>query len=302
MRKTMKFHLRSAAKINLSLDLLSRRADGYHELASVVHTVGWVDEIELQLTRDERINVSCADADLCGEANLCARAIRAWNARTGDVFGARIHLHKNIPTGAGLGGGSGNAAAILVALQRASAIQISDGALEKIGAQLGADVPLFVRGGALLMEGIGEQLTRLSPLAGWVMLVKPAVSLATPPMYRAWDESKLASENATPALLKVWDSGDVAAIAGALGNDFARVVDELTAAPAQCVDLLKNAGALGAQMSGSGSACFGLFADEIMARAAQKQVETELAKGVLNEATIVRVAPLVARGIELRAF
>ncbi len=295
----MKFQLQSAAKINLSLDLIARRADGYHELASVVHTCGWHDEIELQLTRDERINVSCAAADLCDESNLCARAIRAWNAATGDAFGARIGLNKQIPTGAGLGGGSGNAAAILKALQRASAIQISDGALEKIGAQLGADVPLFVSGGALLMEGIGEKLTPLSPLAGWVLLVKPAVSLATPPMYRAWDESGFTSENATPALLNAWQSGDVAAVAGALGNDFARVVDELTPAPARCVALLKQVGALGAQMSGSGSACFGLFADENAARLAHKQLEIELAKGVPTEQTTIRVAPLVARAIEL---
>ncbi len=295
----MKFHLHSAAKINFSLDLIARRADGYHELRSVVQTVGWYDEIELQLTRDDRINVSCANPDLCGESNLCARAVRVWNEFTGDKFGARIHLIKNIPTGAGLGGGSGNAAAILKALQSASNIQISDGALEKIGAQLGADVPLFIRGGALLMEGIGEKLAPLNPMQGWLLLIKPAVALATPPMYRAWDESGLASENATPDLLQVWDAGDVAVVAGQMGNDFARVVDELTLAPARCVELLKQNGALGSQMSGSGSACFGLFADENAARAAQLQLETELAKDVLTQGATTRVAPLVERGVEM---
>lgn len=295
----MKFQLQSAAKINLSLDLLSRRTDGYHELASVVHTVGWYDEIELRLTRDERINVWCADADLCGPSNLCARAIRAWNAATGDAWGARIRLHKHIPTGAGLGGGSGNAAAILKALQRASKIQISDGALEKIGAQLGADVPLFVRGGALLMEGIGEKLTPLTPLDGWVLLVKPAVSLATPPMYRAWDESGLSSENATPDLLKIWESGDLKQIAAKMGNDFERIVDDLTPEPLVCARLLLAVATLGAQMSGSGSACFGLFADETAARKAQGQLKIELAKGVPTQGALTRVAPLVARGVEL---
>ena len=225
--------------------------------------------------------------------------MRLWNAATGDKFGARIHLDKHIPTGAGLGGGSGNAAAILKALQRASKIQISEGALEKIGAQLGADVPLFVRGGALLMEGTGEKLTPLSPLVGWILLVKPPVSLATPPMYRAWDESELSSENATPELLKVWDGGDVAAVAGALGNDFARVVDELTPAPARCVALLKQSGALGAQMSGSGSACFGLFTDENAASGARAQLEMALAKDVLTQGATTRVAPLVERGVEV---
>ncbi len=295
----MKFQLQSAAKVNFSLDLLSRRADGYHELRSVVHTCGWYDEIELQLTRDDRINVSCANPDLCGESNLCARAVRVWNESTGDVFGARIRLVKNIPTGAGLGGGSGNAAAILKALQSASKIQISDGALEKIGAQLGADVPLFIRGGAMLMEGTGEKLTPLEPLQGWILIVKPQVSLATPPMYRAWDDSGLASENATPELLKVWDAGDVAAVAKRMGNDFARVVDELTLSPARCVELLKQNGALGAQMSGSGSACFGLFSDENAARGARAQLEISLAKDVLTQGAMTRVAPLVERGIEL---
>ena len=296
----MKFHLQSAAKINLSLDLLARRADGYHELASVVHTVGWHDEIELQLTRDDQVRVSCAAPELCGESNLCARAIRAWNAQTGDAFGARITLHKNIPTGAGLGGGSGNAAAILKALQRASKIKVSDGALEKIGAQLGADVPLFVRGGALLMRGIGEQLAPLAPLDGWAVLVKPTQSLATPPMYRAWDASGLSSENATPELLEKWEGGDICAIAGAMGNDFARVAGELTGAPAQCVALLRQVGALGAQMSGSGSACFGLFANEEAARAAGRKLSAELAKGVLIQGALTFVAPLVARGVELQ--
>ena len=296
----MKFQLRSAAKVNLSLDLLSRRADGYHELASVVHTCGWYDEIELQLTRDDRISVSCADAELCGASNLCARAVRTWNEFTGDVFGARIKLVKNIPTGAGLGGGSGNAAAILKALQRASTIKISEGALEKIGAQLGADVPLFIRGGALLMEGIGEKLTPLAPLQGWLLLVKPLVSLATPPMYRAWDESGLSSENATPELLKIWQSGDAGQIARAMGNDFARVVDELTLAPARCVELLEQCGAMGAQMSGSGSAGFGVFAGEDEARAAQMRLQIELAKDVLTQGATTFVAPLVARGVEFQ--
>ncbi len=294
----MHFHLRSSAKINLSLDILARRADGYHQLASVVHSVGLYDEIELELTRDGEIALDCADAELCGEANLCARAVRLWNQTTGDRFGARIGLHKTIPTGAGLGGGSGNAAAILLALARASKIAVSAGALEKLGAQLGADVPLFLHGGALLMEGIGEKLTPLAPLDGWIVLVKPPVSLATPPMYRAWDESELQSENATPDLLKDWQSG-LATIAANLGNDFARVVNQLMPAPSRCVELLRQVGALGAQMSGSGSACYGIFADGNAAQAAQAELEIALAKDVLTEGAATWVVPFVARGVEI---
>ena len=294
----MKFHLRSAAKINLTLDLLARRADGYHELASIVHTVGLYDEITLELARGGAILVECNSAALCGDSNLCARAVRVWNQTTGEGWGARIHLEKSIPTGAGLGGGSGNAAAILLALQRASKIQISAGALEKIGAQLGADVPLFVRGGALLMEGIGEKLTPLAPLQAHVLLVKPAVSLATPPMYRAWDESGFASENRTPALLEAWRAGaTLQKLAAGVGNDFARVVNRVSAAPARCTEQLLEVGAQGAQMSGSGAACFGLFDDENAARMAQQKLAPLLAKDVLTQGATTWVAPLVKRGV-----
>ena len=294
----MQFHLRSAAKINLTLDLLARRADGYHELASVVHTVGLYDEITLELTRGGAILLECDSAELCGDSNLCARAVRVWNQTTGENWGARIHLKKSIPTGAGLGGGSGNAAAILVALRRASKIQVSAGALEKIGAQLGADVPLFVRGGALLMEGIGEKLTPLAPLQAHVLIIKPAVSLATPPMYRAWDESGLSSENRTPALLELWGAGaPLENLAARGGNDFARVVNSVSAAPAHCTKLLREVGAMGAQMSGSGAACFGLFDDENAARGAQEKLAPLMAKDVLTQGATTWVAPLVERGV-----
>ena len=293
----MRFFLRSSAKINLSLDILARRADGYHELASVVHTVGLYDEIELELTRGGAIEMECADAELRGEANLCARALRVWNETTGENWGARIDLKKTIPTGAGLGGGSGNAAAILLALGRASAIAVSDGALEKIGAKLGADVPLFVRGGALLMEGIGEKLTPLAPLDGWVVLVKPRVSLATPEVYRAWDESGSGSENAMPKLLESW--GDLPALAPLVANDFTRVVGLLAPASLRCIEILGQSGALGAQMSGSGSACYGLFAGENEAQAAHQKCEAALAKDVLTQGAVTWAVPLVARGVEI---
>ena len=292
----MQFQLRSSAKINLSLDLLARRADGYHELASVVHTLGLYDQIELELRRDGEITMECADAELGGPANLCARAVREWNAARDERWGARIRLHKNIPTGAGLGGGSGNAAAVLLALRRASPTPVSDARLNQIAARLGADVPLFLRGGAQLMEGIGEKLTPLAPLEGWVVLVKPPVSLATPPMYRAWDESGFQSENATPALR---DWGDLRRVAGKLGNDFARVVGELTPAPLRCVALLREVGAWGAQMSGSGSACYGIFGTREAARVAHLEFREALAKDVLTEGSLTWVVPLVARGVEM---
>ncbi|RYG70898.1 4-(cytidine 5'-diphospho)-2-C-methyl-D-erythritol kinase, partial [bacterium] len=107
----MKYQLKSSAKVNLSLDILSRRPDGYHELASLVHTIGIWDCIDLEITNSGTVEFTCSRSDLAGEDNLCVRSVTLWNKATGQTLGANIHLEKSIPTGAGLGGGSGNAAA-----------------------------------------------------------------------------------------------------------------------------------------------------------------------------------------------
>ncbi len=294
----MKFHLQSAAKVNLTLDILGRRADGYHELASVVHTVGIWDEIELDIHDGGEISFSCSREELAGDDNLCVRAVTKWNEATGANFGARIHLQKRIPTGAGLGGGSGNAAAILLALHLATNHALSWEELPAIYAGLGADVPLFLQGGAVLMEGIGEKLMPLSPLSGWLLIVKPEVSLATPSVYCAWDHGEFESRNDTPLLLQTWSRADLSEVAARLGNDLERAAAQITLAPVRLIELLNQSGALGARMSGSGSACFGLFESEITARDAARKLRGELAKDVQLRSSQLFVAPFCERGVE----
>ncbi len=298
----MEFHLQSAAKVNLTLDILSRRADGYHELASVVHTVGIWDEIKVEFTHRGAISFTCNRSELAGDDNLCVRAVKSWNEATGEAFGAEIRLEKRIPTGAGLGGGSGNAAAMLLALNQATPNPVSSAKLREIGAKLGADVPLFLQGGAVLMEGIGEKLTEMTPLEGYVLIVKPEESYATPAIYRAWDEGEFQSQNDTPKLLEVWKSGDLSAISAHLGNDLERAAAQISDLPARLVATLQNCAALGAQMSGSGSACFGIFERESEARAAQIQLQAALAKWVLLESARVFVAPFVSVGAQIAPF
>lgn len=295
---TMKLQIRSAAKVNLTLDVLARRADGYHQLASIVHTVGIWDEIEVEICDGGEIAFSCNREELAGEENLCVRAVRQWNHATGENRGARIQLQKRIPTGAGLGGGSGNAAAILLALNRASKNPLSSENLRAIGAKLGADVPLFLQGGAVLMEGIGEKLTPLAPLSGWLLIVKPQLSLSTPAVYRAWDEGDFKSRNDTPQLLEIWSNGDLNRIAANMGNDLERAAAPITDVPARLIELLNRSGAIGARMSGSGSACFALFASQTAARNAAQQLETALAKDVHLRASHLFVAPFSGRGVE----
>ncbi len=289
---------RSGAKINLSLDILDRLANGYHTLRSVVHPVGLWDELELEFCPDAGIVFECSDAALAGEDNLCVRAFKLWRDASGYTGGATIRLHKRIPHGAGLGGGSGNAAATLRLANAHGAAPLGEAQLFALAARLGADVPLFLRDSPALMEGIGEQLSDLAPLAGWAVLLKPREGFATPAIYRAWDEAGLRSNNGTDALLDAWGMGTVEAVAPLVSNDLERAARLVSPLPARCVALLKGAGALGAGLSGSGSACFGLCADEASARAVEEKVIGELAKDVLLEGATTRAAPLVARGVE----
>ncbi|BCM89867.1 4-diphosphocytidyl-2-C-methyl-D-erythritol kinase [Abditibacteriota bacterium] len=293
------FRARSSAKINLSLDILERLPNGYHTLRSLVHPVGLWDELELEFLDDtSQIVFHCDNEQLQGDDNLCVRAFKAWREATGFAGGASIRLQKNIPFGAGLGGGSGNAAAVL-RMANARARSLRNGELSQIAAKLGADVSLFLSDSPVLMEGIGERLTPVSSLEGWIVLLKPHEGFATPAIYRAWDESGMQSHNGTQALLTAWQDAEVETVAPLLTNDLERAARLISPLPARCIELLDVAGAKGARLSGSGSACFGLCSSPAHAREVQRKIELELAKDVLLQGATTFVAPLVARGVAL---
>lgn len=290
---------RSSAKINLSLDILKRLPNGYHTIRSLVHPVGLWDEVEMSFEEHKNVLFACNDETLQDESNLCVRAFAAWREAMGITVGATIRLHKNIPFGAGLGGGSGNAAAILRLANSYATQKLSEEQLLAVAAKLGADVPLFLQPSPVLMEGIGDQITPVSALAGWVVIVKPLEGFSTPAMYRAWDESGLQSQQGTEALLKEWEGGDVQRVAPHLTNDLERAAREVSALPGRCVEVLREAGARGARMSGSGSACFGLCATQDECRGVEERVAEQLAKDVLLQGATTFVAPLVAQGVEI---
>ena len=278
---------RSAAKINLTLDLLAHRPDGYHELQSIVHTVGLWDTLTFEFDFGPGFSLRCNEPNLSGDDNLCLKAARAWLSATRErglrlrFNGLRITLQKTIPAGAGLGGGSGNAAATLRALNADFAgvsgpAPLDDTTLHAVAAKLGADVPFFLHGGCALMEGIGERLTPLPALTGWVVLVKPPLDLSTAAVYRQWDELGLASTKSTPVVQSELVGGDLSKVASALQNDLSSAARELGSNHEFLVNALLESGALGAQMSGSGSGVFGLFAGEEAARHAAVQMEERL--------------------------
>lgn len=259
----MKSVEKAYAKVNLTLAVGEKRPDGYHEVVSVMQRVSLCDTLTAEQTR-EGITLTCSDPALpSGEENLAHRAASLFFRETGIAGGAALTLEKRIPSQAGLGGGSSDAASVLLALRRLYAPALSDTALEAMAAALGSDVPFFIRGGTQLATGRGEVLSPLPPLTdGWYVIVKPTESFSTPAMYRRLDELPPACTPPLPPL-----QGGLPALAAGLFNRFE------TAIPAGSAvwDIkarLAAYGALASLLSGSGSAVFGLFDTETAARAA----------------------------------
>lgn len=263
----MELTLHAPAKVNLTLIVGARRDDGYHDVSTVMQTVGLYDT--LTLTGGSGLTMTCTDPDLPTDgSNLVLRAARLFFAETGlPVPDLRFDLEKRIPSQAGLGGGSSDAAAVLLAMRTLYAPEVSDTELERMAAALGSDVPFFIRGGTALATGRGERLTPLPRLTdGWFVVVKPPEGFSTPAMYRRLDE--LPPQPPQPdGMTAALGAGELHAVAAALCNSFERAVP-----PDSAVWVIREAlraqGALAAMLSGSGSAVFGLFDREDTARAA----------------------------------
>ena len=265
------------AKVNLTLCVGKKRPDGYHQVETVMTGVALGDTVTLERHPGIRDELICLPpVTERAEDNLCMKALRVFFAE----LGAReeyvtITLTKQIPTQAGLGGGSSDAAAVLRGLRRLYAPQLSDTRLEEMAAQLGSDVPYFIRGGTVLATGRGEQLTTLPPMPPcWFVVVKPEEGYATGAMYSAIDRAGAAKWMDSQAVCQALAAGNLAGVAAGLDNDFQRVLPEGSAVP-EIVETLRQAGALNAQMTGSGSAVFGLFRDREAAEAAATALQAD---------------------------
>lgn len=259
----MKCVEKAYAKVNLTLAVGEKRPDGYHEVVSVMQRVSLHDTLTAEQTR-EGITLTCSDPALpSGEENLAHRAASLFFRETGIAGGAALTLEKSIPSQAGLGGGSSDAASVLLALRRLYAPALPDTELETMAAALGSDVPFFIRGGTQLATGRGEVLSPLPPLTdGWFVIVKPTESFSTAAMYRRLDNLPPACTPPLPPL-----QGGLPALAAGLFNRFEAAIPAGSAVwdiKAQ----LAAYGALASLLSGSGSAVFGLFDTETAARAA----------------------------------
>ena len=251
------------AKLNLSLDVLDKRPDGYHEMKMVMQTVTLRDKLVLETGTGAPLrmesNLGFLPAD---EHNLAAAAALALCRETGaDPAGLSIRLDKHIPVCAGMAGGSADAAAVLRGLNELLGLGLSQQRLEEIGARVGSDVPYCVGGGTALAEGRGEVLTPLPPLPPCqAVLCKPAFSVSTPELFKALDSCRIRRRPDTAGLLAALEQGDLPEVARRMYNVFE---DALPPRRYQEVCAIKTSlihhGALGASMSGTGSTVFGLF-------------------------------------------
>lgn len=254
--------VRAAAKINLVLSVFARRGDGYHDIMSVMQSVGLYDDIVIK--KDKRISVSSNLAP-AGEDNICFRAAEMFS----DYGGANIRIEKGIPMAAGLGGGSADAAATLLGLNRLYGNPFTDSRLEEMALSLGADVPFFLNGSTALVEGKGEKLTKVKSKSLDIVIIKHGQKQSTKEMYEKLDEAGLVDRrDDVKAFAEALSSGDSAKISQGLFNDFEKVCD--------CTDIKKELishGAKGACLSGSGPSVFGLFEDEQTAAACYEELK-----------------------------
>ena len=260
---------RAHAKVNLTLEVGAKRADGYHEVTSVMQRISLWDTVTVERgTGRDRL---LCDAPVTEDENdnLCMRAAKVFFAETGlKSDGVTVTLEKRIPMQAGLGGGSSDAAAVLRALRTLYDSGIGDGALESMGAKLGSDVPFFIRGGTQLATGRGDVVAPLPPLsAGWFVVVKPEEGYSTAEMYRRLDEPGSVLVRNSRYMQDAVAANNVHAVAAELHNSFERVVPKGSSLRT-IKDALRARGALGTLLSGSGSAVFGLFDDREAALAA----------------------------------
>ena len=253
--------LKGRAKINLTLDVVGKRENGYHDLEMIMQTVNLYDTIYIRKTKVPGIRLKANYSWLpTNEKNIAYRAAQLFFEESGIDGGIAIEITKRIPVAAGLAGGSTDAAATLVGLNKLYETHYSKEKLMEMGLKLGADVPFCIVRGTMLAEGIGEELTPLTPIPQtYVVLVKPPISVSTAVVYKSLDINQIKKHPETKVVIEALAEGDVQKIADHMSN----VLEEVTIGMHSEIEDIKKDfmkhGAMGAMMSGSGSTVFGLF-------------------------------------------
>ena len=267
------FHLikTANAKINLSLDLTGVLPDGYHAINTVMQSVSLADTVTVS-AGEPGISLSCSSPDVpCDEKNTAWKAAARFCEAAGVAPAVRIHIEKRIPSQAGMGGGSADAAAVLAALNEAHGYPLTDAALQGLALQIGADVPFCLAGGTRLCLNKGEIMAALPPFSAAVLIAKPARGVSTAAAFRRFDTAKTLRHPNSDVFLFHLARGETDAAFAAAGNLFEQLTD-VPEGEAIKRSMAEN-GAYYAAMTGSGSAFFGLFRSKTAAENARRALE-----------------------------
>jgi 4-diphosphocytidyl-2-C-methyl-D-erythritol kinase len=259
------------AKVNLTLDVLGKRDDGYHELASIMQGISLQDDVEMDVNTGEPWKLSCnLEGIPCDERNLAWKAAKCYcDTLNKDPGGLAIRIIKRIPNEAGMGGGSADAAAVLRALNRYFGEPLNIMELADLGGKIGSDVPFCVLCGTAMCEGRGEILRKLPDMPDcFIVVVKPEFSVSTPALYKKIDEVTIAKRPNHMAMESALISGDLEQVAQNILNVFDPVVSADHPELDEIKSVMQEYGALTCQMTGSGSATFGIVDDPLCAVAA----------------------------------
>lgn len=295
--------IRAHAKINLYLEVIRRREDGYHDIRSVAVPISLSDRIRLESIPEGVETVLEADGqaeleDLAGmppDRCLTNRAAAALQAATGRADGVRMHLQKNIPVGGGLGGGSADAAAVLIALNSLWGAGLSRARLMELAAGIGSDVAALVHGGAVVMTGRGERVEPVGGITGagrrgwWLVVANPRVPVSTRDIYGRCRPGLTSADGAFTTTVSSLGSGDVRQASGSLFNGLQAPVVDKYPLIGILLEELRAAGALGVLVSGSGASAFGLCAGEAEARSVEGRLRQRLGAAVWSR--VARTLP-----------
>ncbi len=274
----MKIVKKANAKINLGLDVLRRREDGYHEVKMIMQMVDLSDILTFESRDDEEIHIMTNSGKLpCDENNLIYKAAMVLFAETGKKIGVDIYLEKRIPIAAGMAGGSTDAAATFLALNEMLGSPLSKEKLQEISVKVGADVPYCIMGGTALSEGIGEVLTPLpSPPQVHLLIAKPDADVSTAFVYKNLRLDTLEKHPDIDGMKKAIEDGDLQGIASRMENVLETVTIPAYPLIGQIKEVCKQEGAMNALMSGSGPTVFAMYTDKEKAENAAKRIREEM--------------------------
>ena len=286
--------LKSRAKINLSIDVLGKREDGYHLVEMIMQTIDLYDIINITENDIDEININSNSLDIpLNKNNIVYKAAEVLKERFNIKSGLNIFIQKNIPVAAGMAGGSCNAAAVLVGLNKLWNLKLSEKQLQEIGLALGADVPFCISGNAALAQGIGEELTYIKglPKDTSILICKPNLFVSTKDVYQGLDLDNIKDRPDNKLLIKCLEEGNIKVLSENMVNVLESVTSKMHEEILDIEKIMIDNNALGSMMSGSGPTVFGLFEKE---EDAIKGKEKLLKK--YNQVYVVRSSE---RGVEI---